>query len=147
MYNQPESIQKRNMEALAEEMRLREEREKEKNKFKRLKRLSRDSKTHDQTINDLNGQQQDDYNDFMQTTNQKFVPIQEKERELIPSPIGKFHTVGPLIRPEVVKENFEGERNMLRIFEAIRRQPPGFFLYLTHTYQKSSNKYNFYNVK
>jgi hypothetical protein len=85
--------------------------------------------------------------EFISTAEAKFAPVEPPPKQYFPSPIGKLHTVGPKVNPDVLKENFEGERDMLKIFEAIRRQPPGFFLYLTHTYQKSSNKYNFYNVK
>ena len=44
-------------------------------------------------------------------------------------------------------ENYEGEQNMLVIFDVIRRQHEGFFLYLTHAYPKNSVNYNFYNVR
>ena len=36
---------------------------------------------------------------------------------------------------------------MLRILEAVRKEPPDIFLYLTHIYPKNSVNYNFYNVK
>ena len=143
MYNQPESIQARNKEALAEEVRLRQEREKEKNKFKKLKRSSINKEAEQQLDVEMN----DAEYEFKNSANLKFVPVEPPPKEYSPSPIGKIHTVGPKVEPEVVKVNYEGERNMIKIFEAIRKQPAGFFLYLTHTYQKSSNRYNFYNVK
>lgn len=76
-----------------------------------------------------------------------FVPRIPPPREKIPSPLSKIHARGPKISPLPTKTNYEGEQNMLVVFEAIRKEPPGFFLYLTHTYSKSSNEYNFYNVK
>ena len=47
----------------------------------------------------------------------------------------------------ILLENFENEQDMTVIFDEIKRQKPGFFLYFTHTYPKSSVNYNFYNVK
>ncbi len=155
LYNLPESIHTRNKEALAEQVRLREEREKEKNKFKKLKRssISKDQSQEDAAfVPDLDEPMNEDGNndaasEYFTTAEMKFAPVQLPPKQYFPSPIGKLHTVGPQINPDVLKQNFDGERDMLKIFEAIRRQPPGFFLYLTHTFQKSSNKYNFYNVK
>ena len=76
-----------------------------------------------------------------------FVPRPPPPRENAPSPISRRHIKGARIPPISQKVNFEGEKNMLVIFDAIRKQPEGFFLYLTHTYPKSSNDYNFYNVR
>jgi hypothetical protein len=36
---------------------------------------------------------------------------------------------------------------MLIVFESIKRQKPGFFLYFTHKFPKNSINFNFYNVK
>ena len=77
----------------------------------------------------------------------KFHPKPPPPREKFASPLGKMHTRTPKLVPIKQKENFEGEENMLIVFDAVRRQPPGFFLYLTHTYAKSSVNYNFYNVR
>jgi hypothetical protein len=137
---------------------VREERDKEKNKYKKLKRssLSKDMSQEEAIVPEEEYQTRMDDEEFnnnmieseyVMTTEMKFVPVPPQPKLYFPSPIGKMHTVGAKINPDLLKENFEGERDMLKIFEAIRRQPPGFFLYLTHTYQKSSNKYNFYNVK
>ena len=36
---------------------------------------------------------------------------------------------------------------MLIVFDVIKKQPSGFFLYLTHKYPKNIVNYSFYNVK
>ena len=77
----------------------------------------------------------------------KFHPKAPAPREKFGSPMGKLHTRTPKLVPLKQKENFEGEENMLNVFDAVRRQPSGFFLYLTHTYAKNSVNYNFYNVR
>jgi hypothetical protein len=44
-------------------------------------------------------------------------------------------------------DKYDGEENMIRVFDAVRMNQPDFFVYLTHKYSKNSVKYNFYNVK
>ena len=99
------------MDALAEEVRLREEREREKNKFKRLKRLSRDSRA---TSHENKDQQMDllAESEFMNTSDMKFVPIQEPPKEPFPSPIGKMHTIGAQVKPEVLKGTLRKNDNI-----------------------------------
>ena len=77
----------------------------------------------------------------------KFHPKPPPPRDKFASPMGKMHTRTPKLVPIKQKENYEGEENMLNVFDAVRRQPAGFFLYLTHTYAKTSVNYNFYNVR
>jgi hypothetical protein len=77
----------------------------------------------------------------------KFVPKQPPVKESQAMPIGKKHTVGPKVVPDLVKTNFEGETDLLKIFKAINHEPVGSFLYLSHTYPKNSVDYNFYNIK
>lgn len=144
----PQSIHARNTEAMAEEVRRREELEREKNKFKRLKRLSVDQQVPDGAENQMDTQ---DSSEFMRQSHDadqlKFVPVKPAPKEYFPSPVSRMHTVGPQVTPPSIIESFDGERDMLRVIDSVRRQPAGFFLYLTHAYSKNSNKYNFYNLK
>ena len=76
-----------------------------------------------------------------------FVPRPPPPRDFTGSPIGKRHIRGAKISPVVEQLNYDGEQDMLKVIDIIRKQPAGYFLYLTHTYSKNSNDYNFYNVK
>ncbi len=77
----------------------------------------------------------------------KFMPLPPPAREAIASPLGRNHTRGARVARLVPIENYDGIQDMLIIFDAIRRQPPGYFQYFTHTYAKNSVNFNFYNVK
>lgn len=153
-YNKPESIQARNKEILTEEGKNRlENDETHKNKYKRVKRssISSDKKSlHADAameIGEIDIQNKNNNLQILESLQPKFVPRPPKPREYAGSPLGKSHVRQSKLAPIPVKENFEGERNMLVIFDAIRRQPQGFFLYLAHVYPKNSVLYNFYSVR
>lgn len=77
----------------------------------------------------------------------KFIPLPPPIKEPIASPLGKNHTRGPRTARLTPIENYDGVQDMLIIFDAVRKQPSGYFQYFTHTYSKNSVNYNFYNVK
>lgn len=121
-------------------------------KYKRLKRESIDKKKMEEEVAEELGE--DVFKNESSLASHRymerqvtFVPRPPPPRETEPSPISKRHVRGAKIPPIAPKVNFDGETNMLVIFDAIRQQPAGFFLYLSHIYSKNSNKYNFYNVK
>lgn len=121
-------------------------------KYKKLKRESLDRKTLEKDVVEELGE--DAFKNDSSLTSQRdmerqvtFVPRPPPPRENAPTPISKRHVRGAKIPPIATKVNFDGETNMLVIFDAIKQQPAGFFLYLSHIYPKNSNKYNFYNVK
>ncbi|CAF0752073.1 unnamed protein product [Brachionus calyciflorus] len=149
-YNLPQSIQQRNKQILDEESKQKQI--EEASKFKRIRRDSYDSKKIESEVIEELGEdafkKESSLDNHMEVDRQvTFVPRPVPPKEPAPSPIGRRHIRGAKIPPITQKVNFEGVKNMLVIFDEIRKQPDGFFLYLTHIYPKNSNDYNFYNVK
>ncbi|RMZ97437.1 dynein heavy chain axonemal, partial [Brachionus plicatilis] len=148
-FNLPESIHQRNKQKLDEEMK---QKQVQSSQYKKIKRDSMETKKLEVEVLEELGEDAfkkesslDSHTDMERQVT--FVPRPPPPRETQPTPVSKRHIRGAKIPPIAPKVNFDGETNMLVIFDAIRQQPAGFFLYLSHIYPKNSNNYNFYNVK
>lgn len=146
----PESIHQRNKERLDEEMKQKQQLQS--SKYKKLKSDYMDAKKIEDEVMEELGEEAfnkesslDSHRDMERQVT--FVPRPPPPREAQPNPISRRHIRGAKIASILPKVNFDGETNMLVIFDQIRQQPAGFFLYLSHIYSKNSNNYNFYNVK
>jgi hypothetical protein len=135
LWNSPEQIHNRNREFLINQGKLRLEKSP-------MPEIKRKKHTHEAAI-----ELGEDIDMKQDESTLKFVPHPPPPRRNVPSPIGKHHIKAPKVKRERQEDNFEGETNMLRVFDFIRNQEAGFFLYLTHTYPKNSVNYNFYEVK
>lgn len=157
-FNSPESIQARNKEKLLAEFKQKKDKEQDANKrVKRLKTkvsLDIDDEKNLEVEAALElGMRKKSTTTIMSEKlmdidhDVKFIPLPPPVKELIASPLGKNHTRGARTARLTPIENYDGVQDMLIIFDAIKRQPSGYFQYFTHTFSKNSVNYNFYNVK